>query len=155
MRFLIVAAMIVAAVDVQACSCSRPSAAEQFASADLAFAGEVVDVEDRYHFFRRLWWSVLALLDRDPFMELSDYETYTGLEFTFAVERTWRGPASKTIRVVTGRGGGDCGVPFERGKRYLVYGYKSAHGEWHTNICTRTRPADAAAEDLAFLNAMR
>jgi hypothetical protein len=88
MRFLIVAAMIVAAIDVQACSCSRPSSAEaQFASADVAFIGEVVDVDDRYHLFRRLWWSVLALLDRDPFGD-ADYETYAGYEFIFAVGRT-------------------------------------------------------------------
>lgn len=71
---------------------------------------------------------------------------------TFRVDRAWKGVDSRTVRVVTGWGGGDCGYPFETGQRYLVYASSEARGEalW-ANICSRTAALSAAGEDLRAL----
>jgi hypothetical protein len=48
----------------------------------------------------------------------------------------------------------NCGFPFKKGEQYLVYAYK-LHDQLHTTICTRTRPAGSATEDLNYLRKMR
>lgn len=155
MRCLPVAVLVVAlfsSIDVRACSCVDPNPFDkQFERADAVFVGRVVGVKDRLHVFRRLWTYFLTAAGRDPFDTLEDYERHHGYEYTFAVERMWRGPGARTVKIVTGRGGGDCGYRFERGHQYLVYGYRSDDGVWGTNICTRTTEAASAAEDLALL----
>src|SRR5258706_8469141 len=35
-------------------------------------------------------------------------------------------PGQKEIEIVTGKGGGDCGNPFQTGADYVVYAYKNA-----------------------------
>jgi hypothetical protein len=80
---------------------------------------------------------------------------------TFRVERTWRHDIPgrslpETVTVSTARDDGACGYPFARGGTYLVY----ADGEaltsmgLRTSICTRTRPIEEAAEDLAYFAEM-
>ncbi|HJQ33085.1 MAG TPA: SpaA isopeptide-forming pilin-related protein [Pyrinomonadaceae bacterium] len=69
----------------------------------------------------------------------------------FAVEQPMRGVEGAEAEVVTGQGGGDCGYPFKRGVRYVVYAYRGdKDGRLHTGICMRTRPLAEADEDLAF-----
>ena len=48
-------------------------------------------------------------------------------------------------------GGGDCGYPFQRGEKYVVYARKNTDGTLVTNICSRTTPEDRAEADLAYL----
>jgi hypothetical protein len=43
---------------------------------------------------------------------------------------------------------------YQLGKTYLVYADAGADG-LHANICTRTRPAESAAEDVAMLDALK
>lgn len=84
------------------------------------------------------------------------------MRYTFAVERMFKGralgrsadDAMDTLVVFTGLGGGDCGVRFEVGQRYVVYGADGhswsgkmlaevplrGRGIYWTSICTRTRP---------------
>src|SRR5690348_8564388 len=50
-------------------------------------------------------------------------DVYFGKLARISVVEIFKGVSSPEITVVTGNGGGDCGYPFERGKRYLVYGY--------------------------------
>ena len=138
--------------ELNACSCGvRPAPAVQFAKADLVFLGEAVDVDDRFHLARRAWTYFLALLGRDPILLDGRYEQRYGFEITFTVDRMWRGPGTKTVHVVTGRGGGDCGIRFERKKRYLVYAYRIDGDEWGTSICSRTREVPILSDDAAFL----
>ena len=74
-------------------------------------------------------------------------------QYSLLVESVYKGKiASDTIAIFTGLGGGDCGVSFEIGKRYIVYGESEAYfGElfsefqfpngvniFWTNICMRT-----------------
>jgi hypothetical protein len=57
------------------------------------------------------------------------------------------------VEVATGRGGGDCGYAFERGRDYLVYA-SEAEGILQTGICSRTARAERAAEDLSYLRGL-
>ena len=67
----------------------------------------------------------------------------------FAIERAFRGVQDATVEVTTS--GGDCAYAFKNGERYLVYGFRSSDGRLSTSICSRTRLAAQAADDLRFL----
>jgi 5-hydroxyisourate hydrolase-like protein (transthyretin family) len=69
----------------------------------------------------------------------------------FAIERAFRGVQDATVEVTTGMGGGDCGYAFKNGERYIVYASRSSDGRLRTSICSRTRLAAQAADDLRFL----
>jgi len=69
----------------------------------------------------------------------------------FAIEQAFRGVQDATVEVTTGMGGGDCGYPFKNGERYVVYALRGRDGRLSTSICTRTRLASQAADDLRFL----
>ncbi len=137
------------ASSVLACSCAGPGLPhEQFASANVVFKGEVLRVNDRWNVFRKAWTYVLLLMDRQP------SEKHYGFEVQFEVSRMWRGPGTSKLRIFTGRGGGDCGYPFKVGERYLVYAYGNTNEGWYADICSRTRVATGAAEDLAYLDTL-
>jgi len=69
------------------------------------------------------------------------------------VERSYRGSVSKTVEVVTGSGGSDCGYDFRMGEHYLVYAYPHPQsGKLYTGICQRTRPISDAGDDLDYLS---
>lgn len=57
------------------------------------------------------------------------------------------------IEILTGLGGGDCGSTFHIGKDFIVYAYAGSDGRLSTNMCSRTRPLEEAAEDLEYLRA--
>jgi uncharacterized phage protein gp47/JayE len=67
---------------------------------------------------------------------------------TFEVERRWKGPSARRLRVQTC--GTQmlvctCGVDFQLGQRYVVF----AEGKLlQTNSCNRTTVADAAGDGL-------
>jgi len=44
--------------------------------------------------------------------------------------------------------------PYQLGKTYLVYAYAGADG-LYASVCTRTRPAETAAEDMMMLDALK
>lgn len=74
---------------------------------------------------------------------------------TFAIEQSWAGPASGEIAVSTWRVGSRyCGLPFERGGRYLVWAWGN-EGMLLTDACSRTRLAGEAADDLVWLEGRR
>ena len=68
-----------------------------------------------------------------------------------SVERVWKGSPREEVRILTGRGGGDCGYQFEVGQSYLVYAYRWREGELGTNICQRTAKLSEASGDLRVL----
>jgi len=75
------------------------------------------------------------------------------LVYKFSVEQAYLGVTGSEIEISTGRGGGDCGVTFQTGTRYLVYAYRYKN-QLTTSICTRTKTFDKAAEDVAFLGTL-
>jgi hypothetical protein len=66
----------------------------------------------------------------------------------------WFGGLAEDVRegnVLTGRGGGDCGVPFRAGDAYLVSAFSEKDGLLQTSICSaprKTERADAALQVL-------
>lgn len=67
------------------------------------------------------------------------------------VERFWKGSPTREVRIMTGRGGGDCGYHFEVGESYLVYAHGAGDGSLSTNICQRTARLSEASKDLRVL----
>jgi hypothetical protein len=73
-------------------------------------------------------------------------------EVAFSVDAAWKGLAAREVLVYTGTGAGDCGFPFEVGKRYLVYGYGD-DDRLGTGVCTRTGGAAEAGKEIEALGA--
>ena len=138
----------------QACSCAgHMTVANQFADASIVFVGRVESVRDRWSQLSQLWLKVRRLFNEQARPEI-DYEHYCteyGMEVTFAVQQAWKGVASRRVILLTGRGGGDCGVDFTPGVDYIVYAYPPAGDGCQTTICTRTRELAGGADDLEFL----
>ena len=99
--------------------------------------------------------------------------SYGHLVVQFTVEEPLKGVATKTVEVVTGLGGGDCGYTFEVGERYLVYASKrespttlrgmpltlisggsSLTVPLSTRLCSRTQPLKRAVDDLELIRAL-
>ena len=68
----------------------------------------------------------------------------------FKVEILWKGNNASQVAIRTGRGSGDCGLPFAVGERYLVYAY-GPENALESNICQRTTSLSEAAVDLRIL----
>jgi hypothetical protein len=47
-----------------------------------------------------------------------------------------------------------CDYRFEEGGRYLVYARRAPDGRLTTSLCSGTKPADEAIEDLAFIQSV-
>lgn len=76
-----------------------------------------------------------------------------GYTVSFKVKESFKGPP-EIRNLHTDEGGGLCGFPFEIGKEYLVYAYEFK-GMLNTSICTRTRSASSAEDDLAILRILK
>jgi hypothetical protein len=73
----------------------------------------------------------------------------------FTVLEAYRGLTPGETEVQTGGGGGDCGYNFAEGTEYLVYAHRNeGTGVLTTGICSRTKRASEAAEDLAYARAV-
>jgi hypothetical protein len=97
---------------------------------------------------KRFWY---ALVEPD-FGCYHDVVSRTGFEVTASVESTFKGAAAREVRFLTGRGGGDCGFPFQKDRRYLLYlDCAFGRGLSVVTICGRTREIGEAGEDLKFL----
>jgi 5-hydroxyisourate hydrolase-like protein (transthyretin family) len=126
-----------------ACSCAVGAPPCQAAwKAKAVFAGTVVD------------------LTRDV-MKPDSHGTvqvngYLGTHAVFEVTEAFLGMEGrpKRIEIRTGMGGGDCGYPFERGQRYVVYAEREADGALVASLCSRTAPVDRASADLAYLRGL-
>jgi hypothetical protein len=140
MRKIILAVFVFAffsvlnASNVSACSClmlpeeSLDSVVKKaYKNSSAVFVGEVIEIVQKPNVF---------------FVEVK-----------FAVERKWNDGIRKTVAVITGKGGGDCGYPFEVGKKYLVYALNGKN-TLRTNICTKTALAENN-KDIAVLNKIK
>jgi hypothetical protein len=64
-------------------------------------------------------------------------------------------PDTKEVDVLTGSGGGDCGIPFEPGEHYLVEASVDKDGVLHAGICSFTRKVEDAGVALRILREQR
>lgn len=118
----------VAARPAHACDCARAGQpCRAFQTTPVVFSGEVVSIAHR--------------VARGK----GDYE-----DVTFRVITSLKGTRATTLHVATGMGGGDCGFSFVVGRRYVVYALRSDQTTLSTSSCTRTRPVEDAADDLAY-----
>ena len=77
------------------------------------------------------------------------------LRVTFMVQQAWKGHVAKSITVLTGAGGGDCGFEFVVGTQYLVFAMAEATGVIHTRACSPTQPLGTARDYLVGLGEPR
>jgi hypothetical protein len=115
-----------------ACSCRPPGTpVEELNQSDAVFLGRVVEVNAA----------------RGSITGSGDSTTVT-----FDVSKVWKGQITRTSILVTPGSSASCGVTFEQGKDYVVYG-RMNEGSLNTNLCSRTRLAGEATEDIAALGA--
>lgn len=139
----IVIVVLLASPAANACTCAGNSLpCESFGTASAVFAGTVIGER---------------LSERPKQTDRNDRNEveidWAPRAVKFSVEQAYSGVTGTEIEVFTGRGGGDCGVGFQTGQRYLVYAYRYKD-KLTTSICTRTRPFSQATEDLAFLGTL-
>lgn len=119
-------------LDASACSCvMAPPPEEALDKADAVFSGEVVEIIENGKLIRG-----------------------KGKTIHFKVDEVWKGIDESEAVITTGLHDGDCGVPFEKGKKYLVYASMSdmyVANTLSTTICHRTTELAYATEDLNVL----
>lgn len=64
-------------------------------------------------------------------------------------------PDAKEIEILTGSGGGDCGIPFKLGDVYLIDASVGTDGVYHVGICSSTRRLEYAGAALGVLRKKR
>lgn len=134
--------LLLGAKEVAACSCAGPSGElrprAEVKAATAVFIGRAVDREEI----------------RIAVPGTGDIVHY---RYTFEVSESWKGVSARRIRVVTGSGGGDCGLIFQSGE-YLVFAYRPgffSRDELTVELCTRTAPVEKAEEHIRKLRAWR
>ena len=130
---IVVGALLAASpMCVYACSCRPPGTpAEELGRSDAVFQGTVVSVQN----------------PSGPVASNADITTVT-----FNVSKVWKGQITQTGTIVTPGSSASCGVTFEQGVEYVVYG-RASEGALTTNLCSRTRAIGDASEDIAALGA--
>lgn len=64
-------------------------------------------------------------------------------------------PQVREVDVLTGAGGGDCGIRFKAGEVYLIDAFVGEDGKFHAGICSSTRKIDEAGVALRILRQQR
>ena len=139
--------LVLVAGDARACSCGQLTVNEAYVGYPLIFDGTVETVEDQSSLMRSAWAMISRLIGRDTDDER--YESNYGFRVVFKAGTVWKGTASSSVAVFTGRGDGDCGIRFHVGRKYLVYAYGPQPA---SGLCTRTAPLERAQADLTFLS---
>lgn len=121
---LIAAATFAVSQSADACSCAPPPGPKKaLESSTAVFLGKVTNIEEAGRF---------------------------GLKVTFETMTNYKGAKAKKVTVRTATNSAACGYGFTKGEVYLVYCYGKAES-LSTGICSRTRRASEAKEDLAVL----
>jgi hypothetical protein len=112
-----------------------PGSPEEAAIGATVFVGEVAEVVGRDETFDPERWIFPRQVLRFRVIDLIQTAPEDGAEF---------------IDVLTGMGGGDCGLDAPKGSIYLIYARPGKDGSdrLETNICMRSKPAAQAEEDL-------
>ena len=137
-----------------ACSCVGESTVKgEYSSSDIVATGRIINIE--------IEW----LPDSAKIKEMVElgfpadsldkrFNGYYLKKVILKIDEVYKGNAlAETVLIYTGMGGGDCGFPFTKGKRYVIYGdtesyfgdffndqeFPHKQDTYWTNICTRTR----------------
>ncbi|GAA0375757.1 hypothetical protein [Bacillus horti] len=114
-----------------ACSCAEPRPVEEALEERTAvFSGKVKDIY--------IANKGLTLSSVDPVM------------VTLDVYEVWKGDVPQTVIIETVRFTASCGYDFSVGEEYIVFAYGEPDA-LKTGLCERTKPLDAASEELAVL----
>jgi hypothetical protein len=72
--------------------------------------------------------TILKMFPNDTTMRNSPMSKMTIARYDFVVVDIYKGKiTSDTLTIYTGMGGGDCGIRFEIGKKYIVYGENESY----------------------------
>ena len=126
------AVVIVRPTCAYACSCRPPGTPiEALGQSDAVFQGTIVSVK----------------ASTGPVTSSADNTTVM-----FQVSKVWKGQITQTSTLTTPGSSASCGVTFEQGKEYVVYG-RVNEGSLTTNLCSRTRAVADATEDMTAFGA--
>ncbi len=103
--------------------------------ADAVFVGEVTSVIDTV---------------RD-----SESSHFPARRAIIALQTVWKGSAGRTATVLTGMGGGEGGIQFTVGERYLVFATAGSNGVLFTKWCSRTGLLASVTQYLPALGELR
>lgn len=118
---------------VLACTCGGSGTpAWGYASAQAVFVGRVVGQGN----------TSFSLQNHNP------------VSFDIEVIESWKGVAAPRMTVVTGRGGGDCGLQLHVGDEYVIYAYGDGTTPLAVSMCSRTAPVAQASEDIRYLRTL-
>lgn len=126
--------LVFSAGNVSACSCAGGTVpCQAYGQASAVFLGTVIN-------------SRVVTTQRGEFASQSRV-------VRLSIDTAFRGVEGAEVEVTTGMGGGDCGFGFQQSKQYLIYAY-GHDGKLGTGICSRTRLAVNAADDLRYLRSI-
>ena len=128
-----------------ACRClPPPSPGFGMEKSDVVFVGKATDVETieadgwLYGSFKQMMGSE----------QMYEFET---IRVTLEVTTSIKAADESPLILETLASQEQCGIPFQTGKEYFVYAYRSPQGGLKTDMCTRTATVAKAAEDMADL----
>ena len=130
------------------CECMRgPSVIEAYRQNDVVLLGRVIDVRDT--------------TTGPPLPKQFNSVTIRGPAVVATIEaiKWWKGPFDYSINVITGRGGGDCGVPFVVDGVYLIYAARASTGAksdsvYRTTACDRSGPPKFVLREVLVLDSL-
>ena len=128
-----------------ACRClPPPSPGFGMEKSDVVFVGKATNIETieadgwLYGSFKQMMGSE----------QLYEFET---IRVTLEVTTPIKAADESPLIIETLASQEQCGIPFQTGKEYFVYAYRSPQGDLKTDMCTRTATVAKAAEDIADL----
>src|SRR6266404_676264 len=145
-HFLIVAILaILSSADALACSCmggGGPACQEAWGEGvNSIFLGRVAKIE--------VTLGVMGAPNNAASMTPSGNMKVVTIE----IEESYRGISGKSVQVLTAADEAACGYSFQEGERYLVFAGKQG-GRLGVSLCSATRPAKYAEEDIAYLRSI-
>ncbi len=105
---------------ILACSCiGQRTVEEEVKHADAVFVGTVLSKQ----LITLTDSTMLKMFPKDTTMRNSLMSKMTIARYDLLVQDIYKGKITRdTLTIYTGLGGGDCGIRFEIGKKYIVYG---------------------------------
>jgi antitoxin component YwqK of YwqJK toxin-antitoxin module len=119
LKYILFSGVLLLGTNAVACSCwyIKKISAEALMFGGIVFKGKIIDLQIEYVTYQGEKWP-------------------TDKVATFVVDSWYSSQEiSDTVIVNTGGGGGDCGLPFNKGETWLIYGYNQ-DGIIRSSICT-------------------
>lgn len=128
-----------------ACRCLPPPSPNfGLEKSDVVFVGKATDVET----IEADGWLYGAFKQMMGSEQMYEFET---IRVTLEVTTPIKAADESPLILETLASQEQCGIPFQTGKEYFVYAYRSPQGDLKTDMCTRTDTAAKATEDMAVL----